>query len=277
MEIGKSLLLKSQSKTMFLFKKFLSKFKFILIIAGVAITIVLFGTVIMKFLPLNLSVQSTTNSSSNLPQYTQKSPVPTVSVSSAKTTSSVNLEKEKQVSIKSKNAYGHLPYPQADFNQLITIASYAMGEYQRYEYLAPEAGKTLMKMVYAARDKGVWIVPVSGFRTVTDQEKLFQKQIEKQGSPEAAAKLSAPPGYSEHATGYAIDLADGHFPKQDITNQFAETQAFQWLSLHAKEFGFELSFPKNNSQGVSYEPWHWRFVGSPQAAEIFANAKNSRS
>lgn len=259
---------------MFFLKKIILKFKFILIIAGVAITIVLFGTVIMRFLPHDLSIQFTAKSSSNQPQKTQDFPVSTASMSSSNsTTSSVNLEQEKQVSVKSKNSYGHFPFPQADFKRLITIASYATGEYQRYEYLAPEAGKALMKMIYAARNKGVWIVPVSGFRTVTDQEKLFQRQIEKRGSPKAAAKFSAPPGYSEHHTGYAVDLADGHFPKQDITNQFAETQAFQWLTLHSKEFGFELSFPKNNSQGVSYEPWHWRFVSSSQAAEMFANAK----
>ena len=96
-----------------------------------------------------------------------------------------------------------------------------------------------MKLIYAARDEEVWIVPVSGFRTVTAQEKLFQRQIKKRGSSEAAAKLSAPPGYSEHHTGYAIDLTDGNFPRQDITSQFAETKAFRWLTLHAKEFGFE--------------------------------------
>lgn len=176
-----------------------------------------------------------------------------------------------------KPKFGHFPYSEASPEQTTVIASYARGEYQRFEKLAPEAAKALMKLIYAARDEEVWIVPVSGFRTVTAQEKLFQRQIKKRGSSEAAAKLSAPPGYSEHHTGYAIDLTDGNFPRQDITSQFAETKAFKWLTLHAKEFGFELSFPEKNSQGVSYEPWHWRFVGSPRAAKIFANAKSSRS
>jgi D-alanyl-D-alanine carboxypeptidase len=112
---------------------------------------------------------------------------------------------------------------------------------------------------------------VSGFRNISDQEKLFDAQIQRRGSPEAAAKLSAPPGYSEHHTGYAIDVTDGRFPKQDITYNFATTDAFKWLTIYAKEFGFEMSFPENNSQGVSYEPWHWRFVGSNEAKEIFKN------
>ncbi|WP_254921516.1 M15 family metallopeptidase [Nodularia sp. NIES-3585] len=188
----------------------------------------------------------------------------------------VTLSKKINQLESNKTKLGHFLYAEGDFSQMLIVASYAPHEYQRFERLAPEAALALMKLIYAARNEGVWIIPVSGFRSVAAQEKLFQKQIEKQGSPEKAAKLSAPPGYSEHATGYAIDLADGNFPKQDITNQFAETKAFQWLTLHAKEFGFEMSFPKNNPQGVSYEPWHWRYIGSSHAAAIFTNAKNSR-
>jgi D-alanyl-D-alanine carboxypeptidase len=154
---------------------------------------------------------------------------------------------------------------------MLIIASYATGEYQRFERLAPDASLALLKLIYTARNDGVWIVPVSGFRNISDQEKLFDAQIQRRGSPEAAAKLSAPPGYSEHHTGYAIDVTDGRFPKQDITYNFATTDAFKWLTIYAKEFGFEMSFPENNSQGVSYEPWHWRFVGSNEAKEIFKN------
>lgn len=169
--------------------------------------------------------------------------------------------------------YGHFPYPEANQNNLIIISSYAQKQYQRFERMHTEAALALMKMIYAARDEGVWIVPVSGFRTIAYQETLFQAQIQRRGSPEEAAKLSAPAGYSEHHTGYAIDLADGNFPKQDITYEFANTNAFRWLNKHAKEYGFELSFPENNRQGVSYEPWHWRFIGSPRAGKIFAGAK----
>ncbi|MCT7951568.1 M15 family metallopeptidase [Ancylothrix sp. C2] len=170
--------------------------------------------------------------------------------------------------------YGHFPYPEANQNNLIIISSYAQKQYQRFEKMHTEAALALMKMIYAARDEGVWIVPVSGFRTIAYQETLFQAQIQRRGSPEEAAKLSAPAGYSEHHTGYAIDLADGNFPKQDITYEFANTNAFRWLNKHAKEYGFELSFPENNPQGISYEPWHWRFIASPSAAKIFAGAKN---
>ncbi|WP_323225633.1 M15 family metallopeptidase [Spirulina sp. 06S082] len=176
--------------------------------------------------------------------------------------SSINTEK----SIVPK----HFLYSEAPENRLILINSYAKEPYQRFEFLHEDAGKSLMKMIYSARDEGVWIVPVSGFRTIEKQEKLFNNQVQRYGSPEAAARVSAPPGYSEHHTGYAIDLADGNVPKQDITQEFVNTKAYEWLTTNAKEFGFELSFPLNNSQGVNFEPWHWRFTGSKEAKEIFS-------
>lgn len=171
--------------------------------------------------------------------------------------------------------YGHFPYRESDIENMMIISSYAQGENQRFERLAPEVAIALMQLIYAARDDGVWIVPVSGFRSTDYQSELFDNQTQKRGSEKAAAKSSAPPGYSEHHTGYAIDLTDGNFPQQDITEQFAATEAFKWLKIHAREFGFELSFPENNSQGVSYEPWHWRFIGSLKAEEIFKTARIS--
>jgi zinc D-Ala-D-Ala carboxypeptidase len=171
--------------------------------------------------------------------------------------------------------YGHFPYSEGDGQQMIIIGSYAQGEYQRLERMAPDAAIALMKMIYAARDVGVWITPVSAFRDMARQEQLFQAQIQRKGSPEAAAKVSAPAGHSEHHTGLSLDLADGNSPKQDVSLQFTQTQAFRWLLQNAKDFGFEMSFPENNAQGVSYEPWHWRYVGTPQAQAVFASARRS--
>jgi len=169
--------------------------------------------------------------------------------------------------------FGHFPYKESNSKQMMIFASYAQDKNQRFEKLAPETAQALMKMIYTARDEGVWLVPVSGFRTVKTQEKLFKAQIKRRGSVEAAAKVSAPPGYSEHHTGFAIDLTDGNFPKKDLTIDFENTNAYKWLTRHAQDFGFELSFPPNNLQGLSYEPWHWRYIGSPEAAAAFAQAR----
>lgn len=116
-------------------------------------------------------------------------------------------------------------------------------------------------------------MPISGFRTIAEQKVLFARQIARRGSAEAAARLSAPPGHSEHHTGYAIDIADRQRPETDLKYSFQKTNAYRWLNANANQFGFERSFPPNNWQGVSDEPWHWRYVLSARAAQVFAFAK----
>jgi LAS superfamily LD-carboxypeptidase LdcB len=168
-------------------------------------------------------------------------------------------------------SYGHLPYAETNQTDLMIIASYSKDTEQRFERLHVEAGLELLKMMDAARLDGVWLIPVSGFRDMARQAMLFQLETEHLGSEEAAARAVAPPGYSEHHTGYAVDLADGLARAFDVSLSFGQTKAFAWLMTHAHEFGFELSFPLDNPQGVNYEPWHWRFVGSPNASRIFTH------
>lgn len=209
---------------------------------------------------------------SQLSNQSLKSTTPTVSSAVEK----IFSDKEIQQAIGGERKFGYFPYPEGNPNKMMAIASYSHNENQRFEQLAPEAGLALMKLIDAARNDGVWIIPVSSFRSIADQETLFKAQIQRRGSPEAAAKISAPPGYSENQTGYAVDLADGHVSKRELTSDFAKTDAFRWLSIHAKEFGFELSFPENNPQGISYQPWHWRFVGTPESQAIFSRSKSGQ-
>ncbi len=69
--------------------------------------------------------------------------------------------------------------------------------------------------------------------------------------------LSAPPGYSEHHTGCAIDI---NTPGCVATEEeFENTDAYRWLTEHAGRFGFTLSYPRDNALGFIYEPWHWCF------------------
>ncbi len=181
-----------------------------------------------------------------------------------------NLEPPKLEPPKLEPRYGHLPYVAASPADMQLIASYAHGEDKRYETLHPDAAAALFEMISAARAQGVWLVPASGFRTLAQQRTLFTAQIANKGTPEAAAVVSAPPGHSEHHTGYAVDLADGNLDQAyDISAAFADTPAYAWLIENAAQFGFELSFPQDNAQGISYEPWHWRYVGSAEAKAIF--------
>jgi zinc D-Ala-D-Ala carboxypeptidase len=172
------------------------------------------------------------------------------------------------------NWFGHLPYDEAPPDRLVSIGKFERENYVREESLDGEAAQAFQVMVAAARSQGVQLMGISGFRSIADQQALFDKQIEKRGSAEAAAQLSAPPAYSEHHTGYAIDITDASRTDVDLKVMFEATAAYQWLVANATNYGFEQSFPRNNAQGVSYEPWHWRFVGSTRSAQIFTSARS---
>jgi D-alanyl-D-alanine carboxypeptidase len=137
------------------------------------------------------------------------------------------------------------------------------------------AAQKFMAMVDAAQADGVALVPLSGFRSVQEQTSLFfETKAERGQTPGERASVSAPPGHSEHHTGYAVDIGDGARPDLNLSFDFDQSAAFKWLQKNAAYYSFELSFPKNNVQKISYEPWHWRFVGDRQSLETFYRARS---
>ena len=65
------------------------------------------------------------------------------------------------------------------------------------------------------------------------------------------------PGFSEHHSGNAIDfLSDNSY---SLSVEFEKTKTFKWLTENANKYGFYLSYPKNNKDGIMYEPWHWMY------------------
>ncbi|WP_041661127.1 D-alanyl-D-alanine carboxypeptidase family protein [Acaryochloris marina] len=167
--------------------------------------------------------------------------------------------------------YGHLPYEETDeqLYEVTAVDGATVG-------LTQDAASAFEQMRADAAAQGLDIKAVSGFRDRKLQEELFSDQVAEQGSPEAAAKISAPAGHSEHHTGLAVDVGNNANPY--LNESWANTPEYAWMQQNAGKYGFELSFPKGNSQGVSYEPWHWRYVGTDQAAATFNNsASNSQS
>ena len=164
---------------------------------------------------------------------------------------------------------GHLPYDVAPQSSLATIT--ADGRLS----MRSNAANKFKQMQTDARAEGIALTAISAFRTAEAQEQLFfgVKEQRVQGAAKRA-EVSAPPGYSEHHTGYAIDIGDGNAPATNLEVEFAETAAFAWLEKNAPKYSFELSFPPNNEQGVSYEPWHWRFVGDRDSLETFYKVRN---
>jgi D-alanyl-D-alanine carboxypeptidase len=161
----------------------------------------------------------------------------------------------------------HYAYAEAPAHTLETIDRASDG----YEFkLRRSAAVRYREMVAAAAQEGIFLVPLSAFRGVAEQKDLFFRISENRNQTKAERALtSAPAGYSEHHTGYAIDLGDGDNPSTHFSPDFAKTAAFRWLQQNAPRYSFELSFPPGNPQGVAYEPWHWRFTGDQESLETF--------
>jgi D-alanyl-D-alanine carboxypeptidase len=171
--------------------------------------------------------------------------------------------------------FGHHAFSEAPANKLRTIGRAGDG----YEIRLHEAAaKSYLRMEADAKADGIDFVVISGFRTISEQQELFF-DISKQRNqtPAQRAKVSAPPGHSEHHTGYALDIGDAAVPSANLSTNFEKTAAFQWLQSNAAKYGFEMSFPPNNPQGVMYEPWHWRFVGDDDSLATFYKKSNRSS
>ena len=103
------------------------------------------------------------------------------------------------------------------------------------------------EMQAAAKKEGLNIRIVSGYRSSEYQITVFKRRFNgKYPTPEqmkARLKFSAPSGYSEHHTGLAVDI-------NETEQEFENTAEYEWLQKNAAKYGFELSFPKDNAQGL---------------------------
>lgn len=165
--------------------------------------------------------------------------------------------------------YGHHPFKETseDLYQVPSLEGAEVG-------LNKDAAEKFEQLSNDAAKQGLDIKAASGFRSVNDQQEIWDAKVAS-SSPEEVAKVSAPPGHSEHHTGYTVDIATNANPT--LTRDFESTPEFQWLQENAAKYGYEMSFPRNNSQGVSYEPWHWKYTGSKKAQQVFAKTKKQNS
>jgi D-alanyl-D-alanine carboxypeptidase len=170
---------------------------------------------------------------------------------------------------------GHLPYGDVAPGEL--VPAYPTLTACR---LRPEPAADFARLAAAAEASGLGrLHAASCHRSLPWQESVFCR--EAVGDPTARAISVAPPGHSEHATGYALDIAIRPSPNcPDTAGCIAALPLYRWLAANAARFGFEQSFPPANKQGLKWEPWHWRWVGTsanaPGAARarfIFARAR----
>jgi D-alanyl-D-alanine carboxypeptidase len=145
-------------------------------------------------------------------------------------------------------------------DSLVPVGPNIVGKQQR---LTPETALAWQNMRDAASGDGVTLLIVSGFRGINYQADLFRKKLAAGQSITEILFVNAAPGFSQHHTGQAIDIATPD--SRPLTLEFESTPAFAWLTANAETFGFIMSYDRDNPWGIDYEPWHWFFGKDDQS------------
>ena len=123
-------------------------------------------------------------------------------------------------------------------------------------YLTRQTYEAMEKMFHAAEEANMnGYIVTSGYRS-------YQRQQEVYAASEPGKAQQ--PGASEHQTGLAFDVT------VETNDGFENTPQYGWLMAHAHEYGFIQRYPANKADvtGISYEPWHYRYVGVDAATRM---------
>jgi D-alanyl-D-alanine carboxypeptidase len=133
----------------------------------------------------------------------------------------------------------------------------------KYE-VTPQAQKAYKEMKAAFRKDDMEIAITSAYRSISDQQKLYNRYLNENNNDVAAVDAStARPGHSEHNTGLAIDLIG---PNGEM-EAFGDTEESTWIAENAYKYGYIVRYTEENSEvtGFKPEPWHITFVGKKAA------------
>lgn len=128
-------------------------------------------------------------------------------------------------------------------------------------YLTRETYEAMEKMFAAAEADDVnGFIVTSGYRDYERQQEIFNT---------TEVGKAQEPGASEHQTGLAFDVT------AETNGGFESTPQYAWLCDNAHKYGFIQRYPanKSNETGISYEPWHYRYVGVEAATKIRESGK----
>lgn len=153
--------------------------------------------------------------------------------------------------------------------ELVKLRSYGVE-------VAQEMYEDLTDMLNDGEAEGLVFWVASGYRSMERQRELLDEDIEalmRRGSSpseayEEVVQETMPVGCSEHATGLAVDIVAKDY--QILDEKQERTEEIQWLQENCSRYGFILRYPKGKEDitKVSYESWHFRYVGKAAAEEI---------
>lgn len=178
--------------------------------------------------------------------------------------------------------------PNDDWRLMLVNADHLLPEDYTFEKVVIEdnftfdarAAQALTEMLEAGRAAGYSLRIVSTYRTVERSDYLYTSKVSEyqalgyseEDAAVEAARWVAPPRQSEHNAGLAIDVVSRDYDQVygDLMHEFEDFPAFTWLSEHCAEFGFILRYPEDKQEitGITYEPWHYRYVGVEHAQKM---------
>lgn len=134
------------------------------------------------------------------------------------------------------------------------------------QYMRAEAATALGSLLTAAKAAGYIVTPESGYRSYNTQVAVYASEVKAYGQAYADTE-SARPGYSEHQTGWAVDLGTNGCNIQDC---FSNTSGGKWVIANAYRYGFILRYPPNLTDITGYrnEAWHFRYIGTYLSEEM---------
>lgn len=121
-------------------------------------------------------------------------------------------------------------------------------------YILAGAYESFIEMLAKAHEDGIELLAESAYRSINYQNRIFVRRMKQGHTFEETCRYVAPPGYSQHMLGTAIDFSPSDW-------SFAESPQYQWLQENGADFGFEETYSRNNRYHISWESWHWNYVG----------------
>lgn len=178
-------------------------------------------------------------------------------------TYSVNDSSKNKTEIKRKVNVIEKPKTQGTYIKGILIVNKKYSLPANYNPGVDQTASTALKQLQQAASTAGHNIPlISGFRSYSRQQTLYNNYVARDGQA-LADTYSARPGHSEHQTGLAFDVGK-------LDDNYGSTPAGIWLKENCHKYGFIIRYPKGKESitGYQYEPWHIRYVGVEHATKI---------
>ena len=148
------------------------------------------------------------------------------------------------------NKYYYLDESYTPENIVSIPTTYAWGNFGDQQ-VTQSTYDAFLNLWNASHEAGFYLMVNSSYRTFEKQQSVYDE------------------GYSEHQTGYSIDIFEKGYSKSN----FSETDSYKWLLENAHNYGFILRYPEDKVDitGYDFESWHFRYVGVEAATYIYEN------